>query len=127
MAKPPGHEREICGNARRAMRVEWLGNLAKILQISYNVTRICVPEFAGCRDTCRMGSENMYSFESRIRYSETGSDGRLTLLSLLNYFQDCAIFHSEDLDVGVEYLEKIRGVWVMNFWQTEPERRNKAG
>lgn len=61
----------------------------------------------------------MYSFESRIRYSETGSDGKLTLLSLLNYFQDCAIFHSEDLGVGVEYLEKLHGVWVMNFWQID--------
>ena len=69
----------------------------------------------------------MYSFESRIRYSETGSDGRLTLLSLLNYFQDCAIFHSEDLDVGVEYLEKIHGVWVMNSWQIDIDRYPKLG
>lgn len=61
----------------------------------------------------------MYSFESRIRYSEVGSDGRLTLLSLLNYFQDCATFHSEDLGVGVEYLEKLHSVWVMNFWQID--------
>lgn len=61
----------------------------------------------------------MYSFKSRIRYSEVGNDGRLTLLGLLNYFQDCAIFHSEDLGVGVEYLDKLRGVWVMNFWQID--------
>ena len=64
----------------------------------------------------------MYSFESRIRYSEVGSDSKLTLLSLLNYFQDCAIFHSEDLNVGVEYLSKHRGAWVMNFWQIDIER-----
>ena len=69
----------------------------------------------------------MYSFESRIRYSETGSDGKLTLLSLLNYFQDCAIFHSEDLNVGVEYLEKIHGVWVMNSWQIDIDRCPKLG
>ncbi|MBE5882500.1 MAG: acyl-[acyl-carrier-protein] thioesterase [Lachnospiraceae bacterium] len=64
----------------------------------------------------------MYSFDSRIRYSEVGSDGRLTLLSLLNYFQDCATFHSEDLGVGVEYLEKLHSVWVMNFWQIDIDR-----
>ena len=61
----------------------------------------------------------MYSFDSRIRYSEVGSDSKLTILSLLNYFQDCAIFHSEDLGVGVEYLEQVHGVWVMNYWQVD--------
>nr|MBQ8252242.1 acyl-[acyl-carrier-protein] thioesterase [Lachnospiraceae bacterium] len=61
----------------------------------------------------------MYSFDSRVRYSEVGSDTKLTLLSLLNYFQDCATFHSEDLGVGVEYLEKLHSVWVMNFWQID--------
>ena len=64
----------------------------------------------------------MYSFDSRIRYSEVGSDSKLTLLSLLNYFQDCAIFHSEDLGVGVEYLEEVHGVWVMNSWQIDIDR-----
>ena len=64
----------------------------------------------------------MYSFDSRIRYSEVGSDSKLTLLSLLNYFQDCAIFHSEDLNVGVEYLSNVCGVWVMNFWQIDIDR-----
>lgn len=69
----------------------------------------------------------MYAFDGRIRYSEVGSDSKLTLLSLLNYFQDCAIFHSEDLGVGVEYLEKLRGVWVMNFWQIDINRYPKLG
>lgn len=69
----------------------------------------------------------MYSFENRIRYSEIGSDGKLTLLSLLNYFQDCAIFHSEDLGVGVEYLERLRGVWVMNAWQIDVDRYPALG
>ena len=27
-----------------------------------------------------------YSFNSRVRYSETGEDGRLTLPGVLNYF-----------------------------------------
>lgn len=69
----------------------------------------------------------MYSFESRIRYSEAGSDGRLTLLGLLNYFQDCVTFHSEDLEVGVEYLSELHGVWVMNFWQIDVDRYPEFG
>ena len=34
----------------------------------------------------------MYTFDSRVRYSEIGEDKKLTLNSLLNYFQDCTTF-----------------------------------
>lgn len=64
----------------------------------------------------------MYSFDSRIRYSETDSDGKLTLLSLLNYFQDSSIFHSEDLGVGVQYNREQHLAWVLSFWQIVVER-----
>ena len=46
----------------------------------------------------------MYAFGSRIRYSETDSEGRLTLNALLNYFQDCSTFHSEDVGLGIGYM-----------------------
>ena len=46
----------------------------------------------------------MYAFDSRIRYSETDSEGRLTLNALLNYFQDCSTFHSEDVGLGIGYM-----------------------
>lgn len=64
----------------------------------------------------------MYSFESRIRYSECDSGGRLTLASLLNYFQDCSIFHSEDLGLGLGYLQRKHLVWVLSSWQIVVER-----
>ena len=48
----------------------------------------------------------MYTFESRIRYSETDSDGKLAMASLINYFQDCSTFQSEDLGLGVECLQE---------------------
>lgn len=64
----------------------------------------------------------MYTFDSRIRYSEVGSDSKLTLLSLLDYFQDCSTFQSEDLGVGVEYLLQHHIVWVMSFWQIDISR-----
>ena len=32
-----------------------------------------------------------YSFTSRIRYSEIGEDGNLTLPGLINYFQDLSM------------------------------------
>lgn len=49
----------------------------------------------------------MYAFDSRIRYSETDSEGYLTLDALLNYFQDCSTFHSEDVGLGIGYMKEI--------------------
>lgn len=63
-----------------------------------------------------------YSFDSRIRYSETGMDGRLTLHGILNYFQDCSIFHSEMAGRGLRSLEKTKKVWVLQSWQIEVGR-----
>ena len=47
-----------------------------------------------------------YSFTSRIRYSEIGEDGCLTLPGLINYFQDCSTFQSEAIGEGVAELKK---------------------
>lgn len=69
----------------------------------------------------------MYSFDSRIRYSETDSEGRLTLMALLNYFQDCSTFQSEDAGVGVQYCRERNLVWVLNAWQIVPIRLPKYG
>jgi len=59
----------------------------------------------------------MYSFTSNIRFSEVDSDKKLTLTSLINYFQDCTIFHSESLHAGFEYLEPRNRCWVLSSWQ----------
>ncbi len=59
----------------------------------------------------------MYYFDSRIRYSETDSEGRLSLNALLDYFQDCSTFQSEDLGVGLEPLKARNLVWVLSYWQ----------
>lgn len=59
----------------------------------------------------------MYTFDGRIRFSEVDSEGRLTLAALLNYFQDCSTFQSEDLGLGVGYLKERHMVWVLSSWQ----------
>lgn len=64
----------------------------------------------------------MYTFQSRIRYSEVGSDGRLTLESLLDYFQDASTFHSEDIGLGVAYLQEKGMAWLLSSWQIVVER-----
>ena len=50
----------------------------------------------------------MYSFNSRVRYSEVGEDKKLTLNGVINYFQDCSTFQSEMLNNGVERQMCIR-------------------
>ena len=69
----------------------------------------------------------MYQFDSRIRYSETDSDENLTVMALLNYFQDCSTFQSEDAGVGVRYCLDRDLVWVLNAWQIVPIRLPKLG
>ncbi|WP_318709089.1 acyl-[acyl-carrier-protein] thioesterase [Candidatus Acetatifactor stercoripullorum] len=64
----------------------------------------------------------MYTFDSRVRYSETDSEGKLTLSSLLNYFQDCSTFQSEELGMGISYLRERHLVWVLSSWQIVVDR-----
>ncbi len=69
----------------------------------------------------------MYSFESRIRYSESDCEGKLTMASLLNYFQDCSTFQSEDLGLGLGYMKEINKVWVLSSWQIVVDRYPNMG
>lgn len=69
----------------------------------------------------------MYSFDSRIRYSECDGQCKLRLESLLNYFQDCCTFHSEDLGVGIPYLTPRKRLWVLAAWQVEIIRLPSMG
>ena len=64
----------------------------------------------------------MYQFESRIRYSEVDSQGKATLNAILDYFQDCSFFQSEDLGVGGTYLAQNQAAWVLSSWQIEVVR-----
>ena len=61
----------------------------------------------------------MYSFESRVRYSEIDSQGKLSIHSILNYLQDCSTFQSEMLGVGIDCLKENNMVWVLSFWQVD--------
>lgn len=62
----------------------------------------------------------MYSFKSRVRYSELNhQNGLLDCSSIINYFQDCSTFQSEDLNRGLEYLHAANRVWLLNSWQLE--------
>lgn len=46
----------------------------------------------------------MYELNSRVRYSETDIDAKLSLTGIMNYMQDCSTMQSEDAGVGIGYL-----------------------
>ena len=69
----------------------------------------------------------MYSFNSRVRYSEVNSEKELTLPSLLDYLQDCCTFQSEDLEIGVDYLAKEQVAWVLSSWEIKIYRYPQMG
>ncbi len=68
-----------------------------------------------------------YGFSGKVRYSEIGENGCLTLPGILDYFQDCSTFQSESVHQGVEELKKRNRVWVLSSWQVVVERFPKFG
>lgn len=68
-----------------------------------------------------------FQFDSRVRYSEMGMDKRLTLVSLVDYFQDCSTFQSEDYGVGIDVLKERSRAWMVLSWQIEILRRPALG
>ena len=59
----------------------------------------------------------MYEVKGKVRYSETDSEGKLTIPALLNYFQDSSTFQSESLGVGIKTLMEHNLAWVLSSWQ----------
>ncbi|MBQ9549286.1 MAG: acyl-[Lachnospiraceae bacterium] len=64
----------------------------------------------------------MYSFDTRIRYSECGVNKKLSLPALVNYFQDCSNFHSAGTGGSWEVLMDKGLVWMILFWEIEVSR-----
>lgn len=69
----------------------------------------------------------MYEFDSRVRYSETDAQGRMTWLALMDYFQDCSVFHSEAVNLGVEVWTDAQKAWILSSWQICLNRMPAAG
>lgn len=69
----------------------------------------------------------MYSFQTRVRYSECNTKHEASLTALLDYLQDCCTFQSEQLGVGVEYLGAHHAAWILSSWQVDILRYPKLG
>lgn len=69
----------------------------------------------------------MYTFESRIRYSEIDHHGTITLPGIINYFQDCSTLQSEDIGLGLEVLKERKRAWILAYWQVIVDHYPKLG
>lgn len=69
----------------------------------------------------------MYEFETRIKYSEVDANQRLTTLGLIDYFQSCSTFQSEDMSVGIDYLNERHLAWIVVSYDVRIERLPKLG
>ena len=61
----------------------------------------------------------MYSFTSRVRYSEVDEHSTLSINALLNYLQDCSLFQTESRGYGPRHVEEVGLRWMISFWQIE--------
>lgn len=69
----------------------------------------------------------MYTFESRIRYSECDLETYLTIESLVDYFQDCSTFQTQEGPATMEAMAELGLAWVLNSWQIVVKRLPKLG
>ncbi|MCR5102600.1 MAG: acyl-[acyl-carrier-protein] thioesterase [Butyrivibrio sp.] len=69
----------------------------------------------------------MYKFNSRIRFSEIDKNGKLDIEGLINYFQDCSTFQTEDSKTPMKYLYARDLAWVVSSWQIEIFRMPSIG
>ncbi|MCR9036828.1 acyl-[acyl-carrier-protein] thioesterase [Tractidigestivibacter montrealensis] len=58
----------------------------------------------------------MYSFDSRVRYSECDENGVLALVPMMNYLQDCSTFQCEEVGRGLKQLRDDHLGWFVTSW-----------
>lgn len=68
----------------------------------------------------------MYSYEIRAGYSVVDEAFRMKVTSMLDCFQDAAIFEAENGGkINTQYLNEKRLVWLLGAWQIVIDRRPK--
>lgn len=61
----------------------------------------------------------MFTFSSRVRYSECDETARLGFVPLVNYLQDCSTFHTETIGLGLDFMADNHFAWLLAAWQIE--------
>ena len=59
----------------------------------------------------------MYTWDTRVLYSQLGPEGRLSLPALLDLFQDIATLHAEDFGCGLDTMIANHRAWLLSRWR----------
>lgn len=74
-----------------------------------------------------MQKNPQYTFTGRIRFSEVDHMKKITLPGIVNYFQDCSTFQSEELGLGIDHCKELKKAWILSSWQVVVERYPELG
>lgn len=69
----------------------------------------------------------MFYLDSLVRYSDIGSDQKMSVPAVLDLLQDCCTFHSEKVGVGISFLQQAQRAWVLSFLQVKITRYPAMG
>lgn len=69
----------------------------------------------------------MFIWNTKIMYSQLGSNCTLSLPALLDLFQDIATLHAHEMGSGLEYLYSIDRAWIMSRWRVRLGRLPRCG
>ena len=61
----------------------------------------------------------MYEYDFRVSLSQSDDRHMMAVTSIIDVFQDCSCFHSDDIGVGFDYLRPKNLVWVINYWELD--------
>lgn len=59
----------------------------------------------------------MYEMKIRVPYNDIGADAYMTETGMINEFQNCCTFHSEDIGFGLREMKKDNLGWFLISWQ----------
>ncbi len=65
----------------------------------------------------------MYSYKIHIPFSEVDDDLHITLPSIMTEFQDCGLFHSNAVGLGVREIKEMNYIWLLSSWQIVVDHR----
>ena len=68
-----------------------------------------------------------YGYEKRISYSECDGIGVLRYDALVDIFQDCSTFQSEDKGLTLTKMLSMHRGWMLSFWQIDIEKMPVLG
>jgi len=68
----------------------------------------------------------MYTLKGRVGYSETSTDGRISIVSIVNHMQNTSSYEYYQLGTSFDFLRELGQVWILNSWQIVFEKRPKV-